>query len=243
VKVYHELTNLYPHKSFWPILAETIGDDLDALRFWKRIISVWLEMGWSPMSVPLMIDFFRKRQLPGEKDREWIADKGNPEDDPQFLVFWTHCPKQVGKKAAAREWQTLMMEGITPEQLFNRVRNYGATALAGEKSLLTPAEFLRLCSKKKKYQVFIDDPAAKAPEINPEPKGNGEMPHAVRVFQRLANTTPDSSMWSDMDRVVGEDPDALLLWERIVTFWIKQGLDLKRIDLMLEYHVKGIVPA
>lgn len=73
-------------------------------------------------------------------------------------------------------------------------------------------------------------------------KGNGEMPQAVRVYQRLTGITLGLSKWSGMDEIISSKPDALLLWERIVAYWMKQGLDLKRIDLMLEYYVKGIVP-
>lgn len=68
------------------------------------------------------------------------------------------------------------------------------------------------------------------------------MPQAVRVYQRLTGITLGLSRWSDMDRIIGEDPDALLKWERVAAYWMKQGLDLKRTDLMLEYYVKGIVP-
>jgi hypothetical protein len=74
--------------------------------------------------------------------------KTKPEEDQKFLVFWTHCHKQVGKKEAAREWQALqqalMKQEIDPDWLFDQIREYTASStMNGE--VLSPAEFLRAC--------------------------------------------------------------------------------------------------
>ena len=103
VKIYHRATNLFPAKLWWKILDEAIGDNPDALLLWSRVVTGWLGMGWSPKSVKLMLENFKRRQIPGEKDREWI-----PADIEPAPVDITEEQAEANRKRLAG-----MIAGIT----------------------------------------------------------------------------------------------------------------------------------
>jgi hypothetical protein len=104
VETYHRLTSLYPAKSWWKEIQETVSDDPDALKLWFRIIRDWLGMGWSPKSVKLMLENFKKRQIPGEKDREWIPSDVSVENTPDI----TDEQAEANRKRLAE-----MISGVT----------------------------------------------------------------------------------------------------------------------------------
>ena len=103
VKIYHRATNLFPAKLWWKILDEAIGDNPDALLLWSRVVTGWLGMGWSPKSVKLMLENFKRRQIPGEKDREWI-----PADIEPAPVDITEEQAEANRKRLAG-----MIAGVT----------------------------------------------------------------------------------------------------------------------------------
>jgi len=104
VEIYHRLTSLYPAKTWWPEISETVSDyDPNALKLWFRIVHDWLGMGWSPKSVKLMLENFKKRQIPGEKDQEWI-----PADIEPAPVDITEEQAEANRKRLAG-----MIAGIT----------------------------------------------------------------------------------------------------------------------------------
>jgi len=73
-------------------------------------------------------------------------------------------------------------------------------------------------------------------------KGNGEAPASVQIYEELTGHALAKNRWSMMDRTIGENSDALGLWERIVRGWITQGWELKLDVMVCDYFQLGIVP-
>ena len=77
---------------------------------------------------------------------------------------------------------------------------------------------------------------------NLQVKGNGEAPASVQIYEELTGHALAKGRWSMMDRTIGENSDALGLWERIVRGWITQGWELKLDVMVCDYFQLGIVP-
>ena len=71
VHVYQTVAHLYPHKSLWSKMDETIGDDKESLLLFRQIVEGWLLIGWNPKNIKGMLDFYIRREIPGaEKEKQ-----------------------------------------------------------------------------------------------------------------------------------------------------------------------------
>lgn len=76
VTVYREVTLLNPQKSWYPRLAETIGDEESELDRWREVCMRWIGLGWKKTNVAGMLDYFGRGELPG-------THRGNGRDSPR----------------------------------------------------------------------------------------------------------------------------------------------------------------
>jgi len=62
--VFREETHRWPRKSWWPDLAEKVGAEPDALDRWRAVVHAYLGLGWNPMNVKGMLEWFDKDEVP-----------------------------------------------------------------------------------------------------------------------------------------------------------------------------------
>lgn len=78
VQAFRSGTHRYPPKSWYPIIAETIGDKEEDVARWTRIVMAWVGMGWNPCNVKGMLEYWGRVSLPGEERRN-----GGDRDPPR----------------------------------------------------------------------------------------------------------------------------------------------------------------
>jgi hypothetical protein len=66
VKIYHEMTNLYPPKPLFEKIDQTVGHDPPKLEFWKQVILEWLGLGFKKNNCSGMLQCFSENRLPGD---------------------------------------------------------------------------------------------------------------------------------------------------------------------------------
>lgn len=54
-------------------IVQTVGEQPDDLAFWGKVVHGWIAAGLNPMNVAGMLDYFRRRQLPGDGRRQQQA--------------------------------------------------------------------------------------------------------------------------------------------------------------------------
>ncbi len=65
VKVYREQANKFPDKIVWPRITDIVGHDPENLEFWGSVVYNYIECGWYKGSVKNMLDFYERREIPG----------------------------------------------------------------------------------------------------------------------------------------------------------------------------------
>jgi hypothetical protein len=66
VQAFREGTHRYPAKSWYPVIAETVGTQEEDVERWARIVMAWVGTGYNPCNVKGMLDYWGKTYLPGE---------------------------------------------------------------------------------------------------------------------------------------------------------------------------------
>lgn len=66
VQAYRDVTNRFPNKATWPLIAE-VGELEADLERWKNTIIAWIACSWNPSNVGGMLDYFRKNEMPTTK--------------------------------------------------------------------------------------------------------------------------------------------------------------------------------
>ncbi len=66
VRVFRENAHRYPAKSWYSDVAQTVGDDPGNLELWGKIVHAWVGLGWKPTNVNGMLEFYRRREIPGD---------------------------------------------------------------------------------------------------------------------------------------------------------------------------------
>ena len=64
IKVYQETARRYPDKTLWPLIEETIGDDLE---LWQQVVFNYIACGWNKMNIKTMLEFYRRGEIPHVK--------------------------------------------------------------------------------------------------------------------------------------------------------------------------------
>ena len=86
VRVFRENAHRYPSKSWYQDIDTTVGDDPGQLDFWGKVVHAYVGMGWNPTNVKVMLEFFRRGEIPGEQSRnepagyegirDWFDEQG-----------------------------------------------------------------------------------------------------------------------------------------------------------------------
>lgn len=67
VQVFREHTRRYPAQSWYPQMAQEIGDSQEALKLWGEVVHAWVGVGWNPVNVAGMLDCFKRHEIPGAR--------------------------------------------------------------------------------------------------------------------------------------------------------------------------------
>jgi hypothetical protein len=65
VGVFRQATGHYPPKSWQSDIAQAVGNDEADLAFWHDVCKAWVGQGWKPRNVKGMLDYYRRREIPG----------------------------------------------------------------------------------------------------------------------------------------------------------------------------------
>jgi hypothetical protein len=65
IKIYHDLTKLWPDTQVQKPLIQAIASKPDAdIALWEAVITAWLAHGWSKRNVMGMIEFYKRTEIP-----------------------------------------------------------------------------------------------------------------------------------------------------------------------------------
>lgn len=79
--------------------------------------------------------------------------------------------------------------------------------------------------------------SAKKPKPEPKPK-----PEAVKVYKSVLCRWPNKGLDNLIGDTVGNEPEALILWENVVRAWIATGWNPGNVKGMLDFFSKGEIP-
>lgn len=65
---------------------------------------------------------------------------------------------------------------------------------------------------------------------------------SVRTYQHITNRYPDKATWETIAQTVGESPEALALWEKVIRAWIGCGYNKLNLTGMLDCFKRGELP-
>lgn len=63
-EVYRSRTRRWPRKTQYRRIHETVGDKDEDLEFWGNVVAEYDALGWNPMNVASMLEWFERRELP-----------------------------------------------------------------------------------------------------------------------------------------------------------------------------------
>jgi hypothetical protein len=81
VQVYRSKVHLFPESCLWPRIDEAVGQKREDLAFWGKVIEGWVMMGWKKTNLSGMLDFFERREIPGQGN-------GNGKGDNTVAEKW-----------------------------------------------------------------------------------------------------------------------------------------------------------
>lgn len=64
IKTFRIKAHRFPAKSWWELIDETVGDAEKDLELWGEIVFKWVGLGWNPMNVAGMLEFYQRREMP-----------------------------------------------------------------------------------------------------------------------------------------------------------------------------------
>lgn len=67
VEKFREISQKYPNKALYALIAETVGEKAEDIQFWGEVILAYIGMGWNPVNVNGMLEFYKKRVLPSKQ--------------------------------------------------------------------------------------------------------------------------------------------------------------------------------
>jgi len=63
-RVYRSHMNRWPRRTQYRRLHEVVGDSPPDLEFWGRVVSEYDALGWNPMNLAGMLEWFERREIP-----------------------------------------------------------------------------------------------------------------------------------------------------------------------------------
>jgi len=85
--------------------------------------------------------------------------------------------------------------------------------------------------------------SSESSSVRERKKHTPKIPPAVRVFHENAHRFPAKSWYSDIARIVGEAPDALEFWGKVVKAWVGIGWKPTNVMGMLEFYERHEIPS
>lgn len=64
VKRYEKASKLRAKKATWDTIREIVGAKPADLSFWEKVVRKYILLGWSPVNIDGMLEWFQKRELP-----------------------------------------------------------------------------------------------------------------------------------------------------------------------------------
>jgi len=77
IHLLQKITGLTPPRGIFDIVDETVGDQPGELQRFENVIKRWLLAGYNPKNVGGMLDYFNRRELPGEANKNGTSRTGN----------------------------------------------------------------------------------------------------------------------------------------------------------------------
>jgi hypothetical protein len=87
ITVFRESAKKYPQKPIWAAIIEAVGDEPGNLTFWGQVVTRYIGTGWNPGNVLGMIDWFKRRELPGVKHEPHQQRSGNSNSGGTGMFF------------------------------------------------------------------------------------------------------------------------------------------------------------
>ncbi len=95
-------------------------------------------------------------------------------------------------------------------------------------------------------EMQANAPALNGPALNAPDKGAKKRPAppvAVETFRDVRGKYPPRELWGEISATIGERPDDLDLWRRVLVAYAARGFNRQAIDGPLEYFRRGEIPA
>jgi len=89
VEVFFRSTGFNPPRAWWAEIEQQVGRHPEDLRFWGRVVHAYLGTYRNPRNVKGLLDFFRRREIPGEPTRvvrQQALQAAAEADDPAPLL-------------------------------------------------------------------------------------------------------------------------------------------------------------
>lgn len=98
-----------------------------------------------------------------------------------------------------------------------------------------------LANRRREFANEVE-PGSRTKEEDSDGKPSRTQPEAIKVFRENAHRFPAKSWWEKIDAVVGEDPEDLETWGRVVFAWVGMGWNPVNVKGMLDCYHKGEIP-
>ena len=67
VLVFRDNAHRFPNKSLYQDIADAVGDDPQRLKLWGSVVKGYIAMGWNPVNIAVMLEFFGRGEVPAPK--------------------------------------------------------------------------------------------------------------------------------------------------------------------------------
>lgn len=81
----------YPAKSWYDDVERIVGTKQDDLEFWGRVVKAWVGIGWKQVNVKGMLDFYQRREIPGEGN-----GRKSQQSDTDGIDQWLEKSREAG---------------------------------------------------------------------------------------------------------------------------------------------------
>ena len=85
IKTFRDKAHRFPSKSWWELINETVGDAEKDLELWGEIVFKWVGLGWNPMNVSGMLEFYQRREIPSNQYKHNIPQQRTVQSAKEFL--------------------------------------------------------------------------------------------------------------------------------------------------------------
>lgn len=107
ILAFRDAAGKYPQKPIWAAVIEAVGDEPGNLTFWGQVVTRYIGTGWNPGNVLGMIDWYKRRELPGVKHEphQQHSSGGNSGKTREPGTFFGNCPMPEYTVSAPNRFQ------------------------------------------------------------------------------------------------------------------------------------------